>query len=84
VTEALPLLPPEVAVIVALPAETALTTPDDEPTVATAVLELLQLKEYPLIAAPYWSLAVAVSWRVPPRYTVVGVGATVTLVSTGQ
>ena len=62
------LLPSDVAVIVAVPWTTPVTTPLEE-TVATAVLLLLQATLRPLRALPEASLGVAVSWVVPPTVT---------------
>jgi hypothetical protein len=57
---------PEVAVIVAVPLATAVTNPDEE-TVATPILEELQVTTAPFIVAPFWSLTVAVSCCVAPK-----------------
>ena len=51
---------PDIAVIVAVPLETAVTNPDDD-TVATPVLDELQVTTAPPIVTPIWSLTVAVS-----------------------
>ena len=65
VTEAFALAEPEVAVMVAVPSATDVTTPSDE-TVATAVFDDVHVTVAPLIAAPFWSLTVAVSVDVAP------------------
>ena len=72
-----PLFPPLVAVIVALPAETAVTTPADE-TVATAELVVDQVIGAPGMTFPLASVAVAVSVVVPPtlRFTADGLTET--------
>jgi hypothetical protein len=57
---------PEVAVIVAVPLETAVTNPDDD-TVATPVLDELHDTLGPFIVTPIWSLTVAVSCCVSPK-----------------
>ena len=57
---AVPLTEPDVAVIVADPAATPVTSPADD-TVATAASDELHVTLAPLIVAPFWSLTVAVS-----------------------
>ena len=57
---------PEVAVIVAVPSATAVTSPADE-TVATAAADVAHVTVAPLIVAPFWSLTVAVSCVVTPN-----------------
>jgi deoxyribose-phosphate aldolase len=77
-----PVFPELVAVIVAEPAATPVTTPL-ELTVAAAVLLLDQVTVCPVITLPFWSLTVA--WRVvvvPATIDTDG-GATVTVVTTG-
>ena len=64
VTDAVALAEPDVAVIVALPAATEVTTPDE--TVATDALDVVHVTVAPLIVAPFWSLTVAVSVDVAP------------------
>ena len=63
VTSAVPLWPPLLAVMVAVPPATALTTPDAL-TVATAEFEVVQLNDAPLIVLPDPSLACALSCEV--------------------
>src|ERR1043166_9178918 len=77
VTAALPLFPPLLAEMVAVPAVTAVTSPLAD-TVATAVLLLLQAKLCPAGVLPAASFATAVSCEVPPtvRLAVAGVTAT--------
>lgn len=82
VTVAVPLAVPERAVIVALPAATPVTTPDEE-TVATAVLLLDQVTGAPDITVPFASRTVADSVDVVPIGTVTLPGATVTLAGVG-
>jgi hypothetical protein len=60
-----PLRPDADAVIVAVPATTAVTRPELE-TVATAEAEEVQVKLAPEIAEPSLRAAVAVSWMVSP------------------
>ena len=55
----------EVAVIVAEPFATAVTSPVDD-TVATAASDVAHVTVALLIAAPFWSLTVADSWDVAP------------------
>jgi hypothetical protein len=69
----------EVAVIVALPTATAVTTPAVE-TVATLALELVQATE---VAAPPAAITVAVSARVSPTTRVAVPGVTATEVTDG-
>jgi hypothetical protein len=71
-----------VAVIVAGPARTPLTTPV-ELTVATRVLLEVQVTVCPLMTLPFWSLTVATRGVVDPTITDADVGATVTVVTTG-
>ena len=66
VTAAVPFADPEVAVIVAVPSATEVTRPVEE-TVATDVLDELQVTLAPLIVAPVWSLTVADSCCVAPK-----------------
>jgi hypothetical protein len=84
VTVAEPLLPPLLAVMVAVPAATAVTRPLDD-TVAIAVLELAQVNVTPLIVVPFWSFAVAASCALAPgsRLTVAGVTAMVVRTGAG-
>src|SRR5690348_16989604 len=72
---AVPLALPLLAVIVAPPAPTALTTPAAE-TVAAAVLSLLQVTGAPEITAPDESFTVAVSVVLSPTTRVVAPGDT--------
>jgi len=60
VAAALALFPPIVTVIVADPAATPVTMPDDD-TVAAAVLELVHVCASPVMIFPLPSFAVAVS-----------------------
>jgi hypothetical protein len=64
-------------VIVAAPTATAFTTPA-EVTVATAGLDVDQLGIRPDKVFPFASLAVAVSWAVPPTEISADAGVTVT------
>ena len=70
-----PLALPLLAVMVALPGPTAVTTPLVE-TVAAAVLSLLQVTGAPEITAPYESFTVAVSVVLSPTTRVVAPGDT--------
>src|SRR4029077_20672621 len=72
-----PLLPSDVAVIVAVPTATAVTSPLPS-TVATAVLLLPQVTTRPDNGLPFASLGVAVSCSVSPTTTLAGAGVTVT------
>ena len=56
---------PAVAVMVAVPLATAVTSPEDD-TVATDADDELHDTLAPLIVAPFWSLTVAESWEVSP------------------
>ena len=71
VTDAVPVIEPEVAVIVAVPVATAVTTPVDA-TVATVVSDDDQVTEAPEIAVPPASFTVALSVAVSPIETRVG------------
>src|SRR6266566_701156 len=77
VTAEVPLCPSLVAVIVAEPATTPLTSPL-ELTVATEVLLLDQLIVRPVSGLPLTSFGVAVSCSVWPAGTLAGAGLTVT------
>src|ERR1043166_1462344 len=77
VIAAVPLLPSDVAVMVAEPAASPLTSPL-ELTVATDVLPLVQVIVRPVSALPFASLGVAVSWTVCPAVTEADAGLTVT------
>src|SRR3989449_294696 len=77
VTAAVPLCPSLVAVIVAAPTATPVTSPLAD-TVATALLLVVQVTVRPLSTLPLASLSVAVSCTVPPTYTLGAVGLTVT------
>ncbi len=70
------------AVITAVPAATALTTPDDA-TEATPGAELVQSTDLPSSAAPRASNAVAVSVVASPAWSDAEVGATVTRLTEG-
>src|SRR3989442_4655344 len=72
-----PLCPSLVAVIVAEPAATPLTSPLPL-TVAVAVLLLCQVTVRPTSGLPFASLGVAVSWTLLPADTVPDAGVTVT------
>jgi len=65
VTAAVVLAEPEVAVMVAVPSATAVTSPADD-TVATEAADVVHDTLAPLIMALFWSLTVAVSWEVSP------------------
>jgi hypothetical protein len=78
VTAAEPWIPSLVAVMVALPAATPVTTPFAD-TVAAPVFEELQLTVRPVSVAPLASRVVAESCTVLPATTVAVVGATATL-----
>ena len=67
VTVAVALTEPDVAVIVAVPSATEVTRPLED-TVATAALDELHDTLAPLIVAPFWSLTVADSCWVWPKY----------------
>src|SRR5437763_1191545 len=77
VTADVPVLPSDVAVMVAEPAVTPLTSPLQF-TVATAVLLLDQVTTRPDNGSPFASLGVAVSCTVSPTATLAGDGVTVT------
>src|SRR5437660_6849480 len=77
VTADVPLLPSDVAVMVAEPAVTPRTSPLPF-TVATAVLLLDQVTTRPDNGLPFASLGVAVSCTVAPCCTLAGDGLTVT------
>ena len=74
---AVPLWPSLVAVIVAEPAATAVTTPLAR-TVATAGASLAHVTERPVSVSPRASLSVAVSCGVAPTVRLSLAGATVT------
>ena len=78
VTADVPLLPSDVAVMVAEPAATPVTSPLPF-TVATAVLLLDQVTTRPDNGLPFASFGVAVSCTVSPTVTLAGEGVTVTL-----
>ena len=65
-TDTVPLADPDVAVTVAVPPATDVTSPADE-TVATDAADVVHDTLAPLIVAPFWSLTVAVSWEVSPN-----------------
>jgi hypothetical protein len=77
-----PVFPELVAVIVAGPAATPVTTPL-ELTVAVAALLVVQMTVCPDITLPCWSLTVAVRGVVAPTATEAELGETVTVVTTG-
>jgi len=66
VTEAVALAEAEVAVIVAVPATAAVTSPVDD-TVATAADDVVHVTVALAIVAPFWSLTVAVICVVSPK-----------------
>src|SRR6266568_4090228 len=74
---AVPLLPPLVAVIVALPTVTPVTSPEAL-TAAAAPLLVVQVIVRPLSGFPAESLAVALSCSVLPTATLANAGLTVT------
>src|SRR2546425_3377395 len=78
VTLDVPLCPSLVAVMVAEPAATPVTSPLPF-TVAAAVLLLDQVTTRPVSGRPLASFGVAVSWTVRPTVTLAGEGVTVTL-----
>src|SRR5690348_978493 len=80
--EDVPLALPLLAVMVALPVPTDLTTPLAE-TVAAAVLSLLQVTGAPAITLPDPSFTVAVSVVLSPTVNVAAPGETCTLAATG-
>ena len=82
VTAAEPVLPEQVAVIVAEPAATPVTTPF-EFTVAFAALLVDQAMVCPVMTLPCASLTVAVRVAVAPTSIDAVEGATVTVVTTG-
>ena len=57
---------PLVAVIVAVPVATAVTSPADD-TVASVASDVAHVTVAPLIVAPFWSLTVAVICVVSPK-----------------
>jgi hypothetical protein len=57
---------PEVAVMVAVPSATAVTSPVDDNTVATAASDVAQVTVAPLIVSPFASFTVAVNATVSP------------------
>ena len=74
---------PDCALICAVPLATAVTRPLPL-TVATAVLLLDQVTDWPVIGLLFWSLTVAISCTVAPIVaTVCEDGVTVMLVATG-
>jgi hypothetical protein len=79
---AVPLLPPALAVIVAVPAATAVTTPLDETVATDAALEL-HVTVCPETGLPFPSTGVAVSACVPPTVSVAELGETFTLATVG-
>src|SRR6059036_54795 len=77
VTAAVPLCPSLVAVIVAAPTATPVTSPVPD-TVAIAGFELAHVITRPLSTFPAASLGVALSWVVPPTNTFAAAGLTTT------
>jgi hypothetical protein len=75
---ALPVLPSLVAVIFTDPAATAVITPVEGSTLATAVLSELHAMERPINSRPLASRVVPVAWAVPTAVIEFGVKATVT------
>ena len=83
VTAAVPEAPPAVAVIVAVPLATAVTSPDAS-TVATEGSLLAHATAAPAITCPFWSRTSAVNCAVSPKaVSVAEPGLTVTVVATG-
>ena len=76
-----PVVPPDVAVIVAVPGAAAVTSPPEE-TVATLELFVAQVTVRPVSTFPLASLSVTASWLVWPTPRARLAGATVT-VATG-
>ena len=66
VTAAVALAEPEVAVIVAVPSATEVTSPVED-TVATEAADVAHDTLAPLMVAPFWSLTVAESCCVAPK-----------------
>jgi hypothetical protein len=81
VTEAVPVLPSLVAVMVAVPPPTAVTVPLDD-TVATAALLVVQTTVRPVRTTPFWSFSTTLSGAVCPTVSETVGGVTVT-VATG-
>jgi len=77
VTAAVPPCPSLVAVIAAVPADTAVTNPLPL-TVATPSALVDQVTARPASTLPFASFGVAVSWTAPPTNRVVEVGVTAT------
>jgi len=71
------------ALTLAVPAETPVTSPEFEPTVATAGAFDDQVTVAPAIGVPSWSIGLAVSCRVEPTATAEDGDVIVTDVSTG-
>ena len=67
-----------VAVMLADPAETPVTTPEDETVALVGSLLVNTAWGYPDIAFPTWSRGVAVSWTVPPTVVCGEPGVSVT------
>jgi hypothetical protein len=82
VTCADPVRPSLVAVMLAVPAPTAVTTPVVF-TVATAVLSDAQDTTRPVTTTPFASLVTTVAWVVPPATTLEEASVTVTLATGG-
>ena len=83
VTDAVPLFPSTVAVIVTgPPAAIPVTRPIGE-TVAIDALLVVQVWTLPVIVTPFWSRTMGLSGVVPPLGTVVTAGAMETLVTSG-
>jgi hypothetical protein len=80
VTVVEPLFPSLVAVIVAVPAATAVARPVPE-TVATDGVPLLQAIVRPVSGFPPTSLVAAVSWNAPPGLTLTVPGVTTTVLT---
>ena len=71
----LPVLPEPAAVIVAVPAPIAETSPLPE-TVATAAFDVVQVNDVPLTVAPFASFATAEACVVPPTVRLLVAGVT--------
>ena len=76
-----PVLPPLMAVIVAVPTPAPVTRPVAV-TVATAALLVVQFTGWPFIALPDWSSRLAVSCCIEPTTTVAEAGVTLSVVTT--
>jgi hypothetical protein len=82
VSIALPVLPSLVAMMLAVPGFSAVTSPVDE-TVATLLLELLQVTVRPVSVLPFASCVTAVAWVVAPSWMLVLARLTLTVFTGG-